>query len=187
MAEIITDGGAEALEEFLDPDEELPDIEPAEPAEPSEPRWKKARDQWEWEEEARSFNSRGQGIFPEANHTRFKDMSPLELFDLFFDDDLLKLIAMKSNEYSLNKFGIQAFITAPEIKTFLAILLLSGYNKLTDFKLYWSNSEDTENKMIKNAMSRNQFIMIKRCFHLGDDTEFETDRLCFYKNVFLFI
>jgi hypothetical protein len=36
---------------------------------------------------------------------------------------------------------------------FLAILLLSGYNKVTDFKLYWSNSENTEIKLIKNAMS----------------------------------
>jgi hypothetical protein len=85
-------------------------------------------------------------------------MSLQQLFDLFFDDDLLKLIATKSNEYSVTKFGSQASITSEDIRVFLAILLLTGYNKVTDYKLYWSNSEDTENKMIKNAMSRNRFL-----------------------------
>ncbi len=66
MAEVITDGGAETLKEFLDSDEELPDVEPA------EPRWKKAKDQWEWEDEPRSFTSKAQAIFPEGNHTRFR-------------------------------------------------------------------------------------------------------------------
>ena len=175
MAEVITDRGAQALEEFVDPDdEELPDLEPA------EPRWKKPRDQWEWEEEPRSFNSKAQAIFPEANHTRFKTMSPTDLFDLMFDDSLLTLIATKSNEYSMTKFGTQASITAEDIKVFLAILLLSSYNKVTDYKLYWVNSEDTENRMIKTAMARDRFLIIKRCFHLGDDTEFQTDRCVFF-------
>lgn len=174
VAEVITDGGAEALTEFVDSDEELPDVEPA------EPRWKKAKDQWEWEDEPRSFTSKAQAIFPEGNHTRFKNMSPQQLFDLFFDDDLLKLIATKSNEYSVTKFGSQAFITSEDIKVFLAILLLTGYNKVTDYKLYWSNSEDTENKMIKNAMSRNRFLQIKRCFHLGEDMELEGDRWVYF-------
>ncbi len=145
----------------MDSDEELPDVEPA------EPRWKKAKDQWEWEDEPRSFTSKAQAIFPEGSHTGFKNMSPQQLFDLFFDDDLLKLIATKSNEYSVTKFGSQAFITSEDIKVFLAILLLTGYNKVTDCKLYWSNSEDTENKMIKNAMSRNRFLQIKRGHGVG--------------------
>jgi len=178
VAEVITDRGAEALEEFVDPDdEELPDLEPAEPA---EPRWKKPRDQWEWEEEPRSFNSKAQAIFPEANHSRFKTMSPTDLFDLMFDDSLLTLIATKSNEYSMTKFGTQASITAEDIKVFLAILLLSSYNKVTDYKLYWANSEDTENRMIKTAMARDRLLIIKRCFHLGEDTEFQTDRCVFF-------
>jgi hypothetical protein len=76
-------------------------------------------------------------------------------------------------------FGNLVNITAEEIKTFLAILLLSGYNKVTDFKLYWSNSEDTENTLVKAAMSRNRFLLVKRCFHLGQDTELENDRSVF--------
>jgi len=59
---------------------------------------------------------------------------------------------------------------------FLAILLLSGFNKVTDFKLYWSNSENTENKLIKNAMSGSRFLLVKHCFYLGQDSKVEGDR-----------
>lgn len=181
VAEVITDGGAPILEEYLDSDEELPDLdaEPAEPADPVEYRWKKSRDEWKWEKKPRSFESKGNAIFPEANYTRFKGLSPLDLFDLIFDKDLLEIIATKSKEHSLAMFGNLVNITAEEIKTFLAILLLSGYNKVTDFKLYWSNSEDTENTLVKAAMSRNRFLLVKRCFHLGQDTELENDRSVF--------
>jgi hypothetical protein len=184
VAEVITDGGAPILEEYLDSDEELPDLdaEPAEPAEHADPveyRWKKARDEWEWEKKPRSFESKGNAIFPEANYTRFKGLSPLDLFDLIFDKDLLEIIATKSKEYSVAMFGNLVNITAEEIKTFLAILLLSGYNKVTDFKLYWSNSEDTKNTLVKAPMSRNRFLLVKRCFHLGQDTELENDRSVF--------
>jgi hypothetical protein len=62
VAEVITDGSIESLEQYLDIDE-LPDPE-AEPApndnpEPAESRWKTDRKEWEWEEEARSFTSKG--------------------------------------------------------------------------------------------------------------------------------
>ena len=75
MAEVITDGSIESLEQYLDIDE-LPDPE-AEPApndnpEPAESRWKTDRKEWEWEEEARSFTSKGKVLFPEANYTQFK-------------------------------------------------------------------------------------------------------------------
>jgi hypothetical protein len=72
VAEVITVGGAETLEEFLEPDDKPG--EPAQPGEPAKPRWKKSRDAWEWEEEARSFNSREQAIFPGQNYIRFKNM-----------------------------------------------------------------------------------------------------------------
>ena len=99
MAEVITDGTIESLEQYLDIDE-LPDLEaePAEPVpddnpagEPAESRWKTDRDKWVWEKEARSFQSKGKVLFPEANYTQFKEMSPSDMFDLFFDQDILVL------------------------------------------------------------------------------------------------
>ncbi len=48
-------------------------------------------------------------------------------------------------------FGNVMNITAEEIKTFMAILLLSGYNKVMDLKLYWSNSEDTDVRILTST------------------------------------
>jgi hypothetical protein len=179
VAEVITDGSIESLEQYLDIDE-LPDPE-AEPApndnpEPAESRWKTDRKEWEWEEEARSFTSKGKVLFPEANYTQFKEMSPSDLFDLFLDKDILELIAIRSCEYAMAQHGMAVSISSDDIRVFFAILILSGYNKVTDYKLYWSNSEDTENRLVKGAMSRNRFLLIKRCFHMGNNAELENDR-----------
>ncbi len=136
-------------------------------AEAVEPIPKKARDQWEWEEEPRAFKSNLLAVFPEPNYTRFKEMSPSDLFTELFDDGIMSVMAEKSNEYGMSKFGLTANITSEDIQAFLCILLLSGYNHVTDYKMYWSNSLDTENLMVKKAISRDRFLLIKRCFHLG--------------------
>jgi Transposase IS4 len=33
--------------------------------------------------------------------------------------------------------------------------------------MYWSNSENSENKIVKRAMSRDRFKTIKKCIHFG--------------------
>jgi hypothetical protein len=45
-------------------------------------------------------------------------MAPVELFDLFFGDEILDHIATKSNEYTMMKFGNLSSITADNIRTF---------------------------------------------------------------------
>jgi hypothetical protein len=67
-------------------------------------------------------------------------------------------------------FGTNPAISPEDIRVFMVILILNSYNKVIDLKLYWSNSEDTEDKMIKQAMSRDRFLMIKYCFHIGHCT-----------------
>ena len=114
-------------------------------------------------------------VFPEPNYTALKNLTPIMLFDLVLGDDLMAKIADKSNQYALKSFGLVPNITGEEIKVFIAILFLSGYVKLTTYTLFWSNSEDTGNSMVKTAMSRNRFQLLKRCFHLGTDTPAATD------------
>jgi hypothetical protein len=184
VAEVITDGNIDTLVQYLDIDE-LPDPDEAEAAEPAPndnaelapSRWKTYRDAWKWEKKARSFKSKANALFPEPNYTQFKEMAPVVLFDLFFDEDILSLIATRSCAYSMRQFGTPVTISAADIRVFIAILILSGYNKVTDYKLYWSNSLDTENRLVKGAMSRNRFLLIKRCFHLvGYEPMVENDR-----------
>jgi hypothetical protein len=100
---------------------------------------------------------------------------------------LLDKVRDLSNQYAMEQFGTSYSITSEEINIFFAILLLNGYHPITDYDLYWSNSEDCENKMVKAAMSRNRFRVLKKCIHFGslEDQEGETpDR---YKKVRMLI
>jgi hypothetical protein len=46
-------------------------------------------------------------------------------------------------------------------------LLLSGYNPISDYDFYWSNGDDCENKMVKEAMPRDRIRMINTAIYFG--------------------
>jgi hypothetical protein len=108
-------------------------------------------------------------------------------YKMIVDKELLDTIRDLSNQYAMTKFGTSYNISSEEINIFFGILLPSGYNTVTDYTMYWSNSEYSENKMVKGAMPRDRFMTIKKCIHFGiiEDKEGETpDR---YKKVRLLI
>ena len=132
-----------------------------------EPISKKPRSEYVWQTECTSKNSRSVPVFPEQNFERFKNLSPRELFGMIIHQEVLSYIAEKSNNYGVKKMGSPPNITENDIKIFFGILLLSGYNSPTNYTLMWSNSPNTENQLVKNAMSRDCFKLVKKCFHLG--------------------
>ena len=71
------------------------------------------------------------------------------MFELFISEDILEEIAKRFNQYALTKSGELSGIKSNEIKLFFGILLLSGYNSLTNYELYWSNSLDGGRKVCK--------------------------------------
>lgn len=180
-------GGDRILEDLLGTDE-LPDLEDEGVPVPTPKRTKPSRTvrtEYRWEK--RTFSSKDLPIFPEPNYTKFKGLSPKGLYEMIVDKELLDTVRDLSNQYAMAKFGTSYNISSEEINVFFGILLLSGYNTVTDYTMYWSNSEDSENKMVKGAMSRDRFKIIKKCIHFGsiEDKEGETpDR---YKKVRLLI
>ena len=64
------------------------------------------------------------------------------MFEFFISEDILEEIAKRFNQYALTKSGELSGIKSHEIKLYFGILLLSGYNSLTNYELYWSNSLD---------------------------------------------
>jgi hypothetical protein len=129
------------------------------------------RQEWNWEENPEHHHGKTDPIFPEPNYTQYKDMTPRMLFDVFFDGDIIDKIVAKSNEYGMAKFGNVPNITSEDLLSFFGILLLSGYNSVKELELFWSNSEDVQNLMVKKAMPRDKFRLVKCCFHLGDANE----------------
>ncbi|XP_060863589.1 piggyBac transposable element-derived protein 3-like [Metopolophium dirhodum] len=75
---------------------------------------------------------------------------------LFFDQQVLKMIVDYSNNYASNK-NQSLQIDVNELKCFLGILLLSGYNELSRRRMYWEKSPDTHNDLVSGAMRRNRF------------------------------
>ena len=56
-----------------------------------------------------------------------------------------------------------------KFKSFLAILLLSGYNELPRQEMYWERQEDTHNTLAAFLLSKNKFEDCKKYLHLCDN------------------
>lgn len=60
-------------------------------------------------------------------------------------------------------------ITASDLKAFLGILLLSGYNNLPGKRLYWDSLHDMRIQMVYETMRRERFSTIMRFIHFADN------------------
>nr|CAD7400705.1 unnamed protein product [Timema poppensis] len=68
--------------------------------------------------------------------------SPIELFEMFFDDEFLELLTNCSNNFAFQKGNIKFKVTANDIK-------------VPRYRIYWETSSDTHNE--EKPMSRNIF------------------------------
>ena len=116
-------------------------------------------------------SSRGQNIFPERNTIKYADLSPFELFSLFFDEEMIEMIRNESNFYARKMNDIDLAASKDDILVFLAILLLSGYNILPRFDMYWDQNEDVGNRAVQKAMRRNRFRDLKRFIHFEREVD----------------
>lgn len=91
-------------------------------------------------------------VFPSQTFEQFSQLSPMQLFELFYTNDIIDFIIYESTLYSLSKNYNIRNITRNELRCFLAILILSGYNVLPGRKFYWDGNDDMTNYMVKNAM-----------------------------------
>ena len=110
--------------------------------------------------------------YPLVNETpkyNAKDWTPVEVFELFFDDELLELIVVQSMLYA-KQSGNHSFLTDPEeMREVLGILLLSGYNRLPRRRMYWEQCPDVRNTAAADAMPRNRFDECLRNLHFADN------------------
>lgn len=106
-------------------------------------------------------------IFPEGNYSKYSNFSPVELFELFFNEDILQHVQTEMTKYSLKRNWPDVQVQISELKIFLAILLLTGYNTLPQKHMYWSKSDDVYNSAVANAMRRDRFDIIMKCMHLN--------------------
>ncbi|XP_064116478.1 piggyBac transposable element-derived protein 3-like [Macrobrachium nipponense] len=112
-------------------------------------------------------------IFPEANYSQYRNLSPCELFELFFDEKVFRLIIEQSALYARYKGEISFSTNEKELKVFLGILLLSGIVPVLSRRLYWKNFPVTRNEAVYSAMEKDRFDKIMQFIHLADNTNLD--------------
>ena len=96
------------------------------------------------------------GLFPifPPNYSAYRDINPVELFELFWDELLIENILDQMKLYFSLKNKGMIVASKAGFCTFLGITMLSGYNKLLQRKLYWSHDSDVVNRFGKKKKIR---------------------------------
>lgn len=102
-------------------------------------------------------------------------MSPIEIFNRFFDEETYQLIIDQSVFYAKSKGNMKFDFKIEELKVFLGILLVSTYNKVSRRRMYWQKRKDSKNEAIISAMSRNRFEEILHYLHFIDNNNLIMD------------
>lgn len=112
--------------------------------------------------------------FQKPDYSEFNDLSPTDLFELFFNDEVLLHIMEESRKYAIFLNFPDPKITTEELKCFLGIMIVSGYNILPGKRFFWDSGTDMCNEMVKEAMRRDRFIQIMRFLHCADNSKIDT-------------
>lgn len=129
-----------------------------------------------WKKQLPEFSCTEYNPQPTSEESRnCKD--PLEYFRLFFHKDLVKQIADQTNLYAGQK-NKSLMVTEDEIYVILGAMLLSGYVKLPNKRLYFSKDNDVP-KILAGSIRCNRFEAILQNLHLNDNTHLSasSDRL----------
>ena len=100
---------------------------------------------------------------------------PVSLFGNFFTDDIMKFICEESIRYAISKGNHSSTIDTNTLKTFITILLVSGYLDLPRQPMYWEHNEDTHNTTVLSLLSRNRFDEIIRNLHLAENSNLDKE------------
>lgn len=112
-------------------------------------------------------------VFPEKNFSKYRSLSAIEVFELFANYEVIKLLVEENNRYALFVNCPDPKISFEEMKCFLAILIVSGYDNKPSKKSYWDSGEDLRNTAVYNAMRRDRFIQIMKFLHCADNPKLD--------------
>ena len=170
MSVSIQRGGERTELNEDDPMENAPAGDPQDEHDPQPgPSRKQRRPQRQWEE-GDLQNTDAERFTWTAHPPVLQDLSLAACFELFFDEEVCDAIVQQIILYAGQKgqHGLQFAVA--DLKAFIAILVISGYNHLSRRRAYWSPEPDIHNAAISKAMSRYTFEMFLRYIHLADNT-----------------
>jgi len=87
-------------------------------------------------------------------------MSAIEIFETFIDTEIIEHLVVETRRYALFLNCPDPNITAEEIRCFIAVLYVSGYNNLPSKRHYWDSKTDMKNVAVSESMQRNRFLQL---------------------------
>ena len=87
-------------------------------------------------------------------------------------DKLIDHICKETNAYAAQKGNYTFKIEPNELKSFLAVLLLSGYIPYPRLSMCWEMSSDSRNTIVASLFTRNRFLHVLQYLHLADNNNF---------------
>ncbi|XP_004474245.2 piggyBac transposable element-derived protein 1 [Dasypus novemcinctus] len=94
-------------------------------------------------------------------------LNPVELFELFFDDETFNMIVNETNIYASQK-NVTLDVTVQEMKCVFGVLLFSGVVRHPRRGMYWEISDASQN-LVRNAIRRDRFELIFSYLHFADN------------------
>lgn len=87
--------------------------------------------------------------FPQPDFSKYKNLSIVDIFETFLNYDTINCLVDETIRYALFLNCLDPhIITHDEIRCFISILYLSGYNKLPSKKSFWDSMDDMNNKAV---------------------------------------
>ena len=104
------------------------------------------------------------------NLSDLEGYSPYQVWKNLFSEDILEHIAFQTNLYSnRDQNNPHLMVSTKEMRSFLGVLLLTGYHSLPEEHHYWSTQPDLGVPAVYNTISRNRYHEIKRYLHFADN------------------
>ncbi|XP_039723144.1 piggyBac transposable element-derived protein 1 isoform X2 [Pteropus medius] len=98
-------------------------------------------------------------------------LNPVELFELFFDDETFSLIVNETNNYASQK-NVNLEVTVQEMRCVFGVLLLSGIVRRPRRGMYWE-IPDADQNQVRDAIRRDRFESIFSYLHFADNSHLD--------------
>ena len=98
-----------------------------------------------------------------------KDASPTDVFHSICTDEFLDLICRETRRYAQQKGNYTFDIDKDSLLKTLGILILSGYVKLPQHRMFWKRCPDIKYAAVTANMSRERFLEILRYIHFNNN------------------
>lgn len=93
---------------------------------------------------------------------------------MFIDDEVLEWIVACTIDYAATDNNDMTFTTnVAELRKFLGILFITGYNTRPEIQTYWATDISVECAVIRAAMPRDRFLRVKKYFHVCDNRQID--------------